>query len=61
MAATDSKELKVREKQELAHSAEQTPPGLVFTPNVRHGMTAEVSMAAIGLKGVNLIIDVQVR
>jgi HSP20 family molecular chaperone IbpA len=34
MAATDSKELKVREKQGLAHPAEQTRPGLVFTPSV---------------------------
>lgn len=34
MAATDSKELKVREKQELAQPAEQTRPGLVFTPSV---------------------------
>ena len=34
---------------------------LTIPPNVRHGMTAEVSMAGIGLKGVNLIIDVQVR
>ncbi len=34
---------------------------LTIPPHVRHGMTAEVSMAGIGLKGVNLIIDVQVR
>ncbi len=34
---------------------------LTIPPNARHGMTAEVSMAGIGLKGVNLIIDVQVR
>ena len=34
MAATDSKELKVREKQELAQPAEQTRPGAVFTPSV---------------------------
>jgi HSP20 family molecular chaperone IbpA len=34
MAATESKELKVREKQALAQPAEQTRPGLVFTPNV---------------------------
>jgi HSP20 family molecular chaperone IbpA len=34
MAAADSKELKVREKQEVAQPAEQTRPGLVFTPNV---------------------------
>ena len=34
---------------------------LTIPPDTRHGMTAEVSMAEIGLKGVNLIIDVQVR
>jgi HSP20 family molecular chaperone IbpA len=31
---TDSKELKVREKQTLAAPAEQTKPGPVFSPNV---------------------------
>ena len=31
---TASKELQAREKQELATSAEQTRPGLVFTPEV---------------------------
>jgi len=34
MADTQSKELKVREKQELTSPAEQTTPGLVFTPAV---------------------------
>ena len=34
MADTLSKELKVREKQELTNPAEQTIPGLVFTPAV---------------------------
>jgi HSP20 family molecular chaperone IbpA len=34
MADTESKELKVREKQELSGAAEQTTPGLVFTPAV---------------------------
>ena len=34
MADSQSKELKVREKQELASPAEQTTPGLVFTPAV---------------------------
>jgi HSP20 family molecular chaperone IbpA len=34
MSDTDSKELKVREKQELAPSAEQTRPGALFTPQV---------------------------
>jgi HSP20 family protein len=30
----ETKDLKVREKQELKNSAEQTKPGLVFTPDV---------------------------
>lgn len=34
MTATDSKDLKVREKQEVSSAAEQTRPGLVFTPAV---------------------------
>jgi len=34
MADAISKELKVREKQEVASPAEQTTPGLVFTPAV---------------------------
>ena len=34
MADTESKELKVREKQEVASPAEQTTPGVVFTPAV---------------------------
>jgi HSP20 family protein len=31
---TDSKEIKVKEKQEVTTPAEQTVPGLVFTPEV---------------------------
>lgn len=34
MIGKDSKELKVREKQEVSSPAEQTRPGLVFTPAV---------------------------
>ena len=34
MADTENKELKVREKQEVTSPAEQTTPGLVFTPAV---------------------------
>ncbi len=34
MAAQDTKELKIKEKQEVSTQAEQTRPGLVFTPNV---------------------------
>ena len=34
MAETESKELKIREKQEVPSPAEQTRPGLFFTPDV---------------------------
>ncbi len=34
MMGKDSKELKVKEKQEVSSPAEQTKPGLVFTPSV---------------------------
>jgi len=34
MADTDKKDLRVREKQEVAAPAEQTRPGIVFTPSV---------------------------
>ncbi len=34
MSAADAKELKVKEKQEVTSPAEQTKPGLVFTPAV---------------------------
>lgn len=34
MVANDSKELKIKEKQEISVPAEQTRPGLVFTPLV---------------------------
>ena len=34
MFGKDSKELKVREKQEVSATAEQTKPGLLFTPSV---------------------------
>lgn len=34
MAANDTKEIKIKEKQEVNSPAEQTRPGLVFTPQV---------------------------
>ncbi len=34
MSGTETKELKVKEKQEVSSPAEQTRPGLVFTPSV---------------------------
>ncbi|MFY9704811.1 MAG: Hsp20/alpha crystallin family protein [Desulfobacterales bacterium] len=60
MADTESKELKVRVKQELATPAEQTRSGLVFTPNVDIYETEKeiILMADMpGLKAKDLIID----
>ncbi len=62
MAATDSKELKVREKQELAQPAEQTRPGLVFTPSVDIFETeSEITLLADmpGVPPDNLSIDLR--
>ena len=62
MAATDSKELKVREKQELAQSAEQTRPGLVFTPSVDIFETENEITLLADMPGVppdNLSIDLR--
>lgn len=62
MEATDSKELKVREKQELAHPAEQTRPGLVFTPSVDIFETDNQITLLADMPGVvpeNLSIDLR--
>ena len=62
MAATDSKELKVREKQALAQPAEQTRPGLVFTPSVDIFETeSEITLLADmpGVPPDNLSIDLR--
>ena len=62
MAATDSKELKVREKQELAQPAEQTRPGLVFTPSVDIFETENEITLLADMPGVvpdNLSIDLR--
>jgi HSP20 family molecular chaperone IbpA len=62
MADTQSKELKVREKQELASPAEQTTPGLVFTPAVDIFETEkEITLLAAmpGVKAENLTIDLR--
>ena len=62
MAATDSKELKVREKQEVAQPAEQTRPGLIFTPNVDIFETeTEITLLADmpGVKSEDLTIDLR--
>jgi HSP20 family protein len=62
MANTDSKELKVREKQEVASPAEQTTPGLVFTPAVDIFETEkEITLLADmpGVKADDLGIDLR--
>ena len=62
MADTQSKELKVREKQEVASPAEQTAPGLVFTPAVDIFETEkEITLLADmpGVKPDHLTIDLR--
>ena len=62
MADTQGKELKVREKQEVASPAEQTTPGLVFTPAVDIFETEkEITLLADmpGAKADDLIIDLR--
>jgi HSP20 family protein len=62
MADTHSKELKVREKQEVSSPAEQTTPGLVFTPAVDIFETEkEITLLADmpGVKADGLTIDLR--
>ena len=62
MADTQSKELKVREKQEVASPAEQTSPGLVFTPAVDIFETdKEITLLADmpGVKSDDMTIDLR--
>ena len=62
MAAVENKELKVREKQEVAQPAEQTRPGLIFSPNVDIFETDnEITLLADmpGVKSDNLTIDLR--
>lgn len=62
MAQTDSKALKAREKTELTTSAEQTKPGLIFTPLVDIFETeSEIALIADipGVKGKDLTIDLR--
>lgn len=62
MAATDTKELKIKEKQEVSTQAEQTRPGLVFTPQVDIFETdkALVLLADMpGVKANDLMIDLR--
>ncbi len=62
MADTHSKELKVREKQEVSSPAEQTTPGLVFTPAVDIFETEKEITLLADMPGVNaegLTIDLR--
>jgi len=62
MEDTHSKELKVREKQELSSPAEQTTPGLVFTPAVDIFETEKEITLLADMPGVNaegLTIDLR--
>ena len=62
MADTQNKELKVREKQEVASPAEQTSPGLVFTPAVDIFETEkDITLLADmpGVKADDLTIDLR--
>ncbi len=62
MADTESKELKVREKQEVTGPAEQTTPGLVFTPAVDIFETEKkITLLADmpGVKAEDLTIDLR--
>ena len=55
----ESKELQVKEKQEVAVPAEQTRPGLVFTPEVdifetEREITLLADMTGVAADGVNI-------
>ncbi|MCU0586493.1 MAG: Hsp20/alpha crystallin family protein [Desulfobacterales bacterium] len=59
---TDSKEIKVKEKQEVSTPAEQTVPGLVFTPEVDIFETEKAITLLADIPGVtpeNLNIDLR--
>jgi HSP20 family molecular chaperone IbpA len=62
MTDKDAKELQVKPKQELSTAAEQTRPGLVFTPNVDIFETDRELTLLADLPGVtvgNLTIDLR--
>jgi HSP20 family molecular chaperone IbpA len=59
---SEDRELQVKEKQELVTSAEQTKPGLVFTPNVDIFETETVITMMVDMPGVktdDLTIDLR--
>ena len=62
MAATENKEIKVHEKQAVAPPAEQTRPGIYFTPSVDIFETEkEITLLADmpGVAAENLVIDLR--
>jgi HSP20 family protein len=62
MTAQDTKELQIREKQEVSTPAEQTRPGLVFTPSVDIFETDKELVLLADMPGVtaeNLNIDLR--
>jgi HSP20 family molecular chaperone IbpA len=62
MADSPSNELKVREKQEVTSPAEQTAPGLVFTPAVDIFETEKELMLLADMPGVkadHLAVDLR--
>lgn len=54
MAARDTKELKIKEKQEISSTAEQTRPGLVFTPQVDIFETDKALVLLADIPGVRV-------
>lgn len=62
MTAAEAKELKVKEKQEVATDAEQTRPGVVYTPDVDiFESDADITLLADmpGVTTENLNIDLR--
>jgi HSP20 family molecular chaperone IbpA len=62
MTGTEAKELKVREKQEVASPGEQTRPGVVYTPDVDiFESDTEITLLADmpGVTSKNLNIDLR--
>lgn len=62
MAAIEGKELQAREKQEVASPAEQTAPGIVFTPDVDIYETEKALKLLADMPGVkadDLTIDLR--
>jgi len=62
MSDTESKNLQVKPKQELTSQAEQTRPGLIFTPNVDIFETDQDITLLADMPGVtadNLTIDLR--